>query len=213
MARPRAGPYITSNVRQPTLRQERELKEAAGLCVMRNSLQSSSKASSQSPAQTSSFTSAFVKMMASLLMTMGIVTGEGAMADERLELLEQMAPQRPGMKTEDDYRRFAKERGLPQLAEPTPKDMDRLRSQSQKELRLEEEYSRRNSSNLSNMSDEEILDAIRLKRADSIEPPSVDAREDWPKTPEEFEKKYGRPPQRREEIDFYFDTDDDSIDE
>ena len=135
------------------------------------------------------------------------------MAEERLELLEQMAPQRPGMKTEDDYQRFAKERGLPQAPEPTAKDMDRLRSQSQKELRLEEEYSRRNSSNLSNMSDEEILDAIRLKRADSFEPPSVDAREDWPKTPEEFEKKYGRPPQRREEIDFYFDTDDDSDDE
>jgi hypothetical protein len=177
---------------------------------MRNSLQSSSKASSQSPAQTSSFTFALVKMMASLLMTMGIVTGEGAMADERLELHEQMVPQRPGMKTEDDYQRFVKERGLQQRSEPTPKDMDRLRAESQKELRLEEEYSRRNSSNLSNMSDDEILDAIRLKRADSIEPPSVDAREDWPKTPEEFEKKYGRPPQRREEIDFYFDTDDDS---
>jgi hypothetical protein len=209
MARQRAGPYTEHNVRKPTLREQRELREAAGLCVMRNSPQSSSKASSQNPAQTSSFTFALVKMMASLLMTMGIVTGEGAMADERLELLEQMAPQRPGMKTEDDYRRFAKERGLPQVSEPTPKDMDRLRSQSQKELRLEEEYSRRNSSNLSNMSDEEILDAIRLKRADNFEPPSVDAREDWPKTPEEFEKKYGRPPQRREEIDFYFDTDDD----
>jgi len=210
MARQRAGPYTEHNVWKPTLHGEREQEEAAGLSVMRNSLQSSSKASSQNPTQTSSFTSALVKMMASLLMTMGVVTGEGAMAGERLELLEQMAPQRPGMKTEDDYQRFAKERGLPQAPEPTPKDMDRLRSQSQKELRLEEEYSRRNSSNLSNMSDEEILDAIRLKRADSIEPPSVDALEDWPKTPEEFEKKYGRPPQRREEIDFYFDTDDDS---
>jgi hypothetical protein len=210
MARQRAGPYTEHNVRKPALREQRELEEAAGLCVMRNSLQSSSKASSQSPAQTSSFTFALVKMMASLLMTMGIVTGEGAMADERLELHEQMVPQRPGMKTEDDYQRFVKERGLQQRSEPTPKDMDRLRAESQKELRLEEEYSRRNSSNLSNMSDDEILDAIRLKRADSIEPPSVDAREDWPKTPEEFEKKYGRPPQRREEIDFYFDTDDDS---
>src|SRR5262249_25197419 len=169
MARPRAGPYITSNVRQPTLRQERELKEAAGLCVMRNSLQSSSKASSQCPAQTSSFTLAIVKMMASLLMTMGMVTEEGAMADERLELLEQMAPKRRGMKTEGVYGRSEKERGLPKLAEPPQKDMDRRRSKSKKELRLEEESSRRNSSNLSNMSDEEILDAIRLKRADSIE--------------------------------------------
>jgi hypothetical protein len=208
MAGQRAGPYTEHNVRKPTLREQRELEEAAGLCVMRNPLQSSSKASS--PAQTSSFTCAIVKMMASLLMMMGIVTGEGAMADDLLELHEQMLPQRPGMKTEDDYQRFAKERGLQQRSEPTRNDMDRLRVESQKELRLEEEYSRRNSSNLSNMSDEEILDAIRLKRADSIEPPSVDAREDWPKTPEEFEKKYGRPPQRREEIDFYFDTDDDS---
>jgi hypothetical protein len=87
--------------------------------------------------------------------------------------------------------------------------MDRLRSQSQRELKLEEEYSRRNSSNLSNMTDEEILEAVRLKRDGSIEPPAVDAREDWPKSPEEFEKKYGRPPQRREEVDFYFDNDDD----
>jgi hypothetical protein len=149
-------------------------------------------------------------MMASLLMTMSIVAGDGAIADERSDRLEQMVPQRPGMKTEDDYKRFAQERGLPQRSEPTPKELDRLRSQSRKELKLEEEYSRRNSSNLSTMSDKEILDAIRLNKGGSIEPPSVDAREDWPKTPEEFEKKYGRPPQRREEVDFYFDTDDDT---
>ena len=42
---------------------------------------------------------------------------------------------------------------------------------------------------------------------------SVDAYENWPKSPEEFEKKYGRPPQRREEVDFYFDDDDISQDE
>ena len=138
-----------------------------------------------------------------------LVTADRAVADERSELREQMVPQRPGMKSEEDYRRFVQERGLPQRSEPTPKEMDRLRSQSQKELRLEEEYARRNSSNLSTMSDEDILNAIRLKTGGSIEPPSVDAREDWPKTPEEFEKKYGRPPQRREEVEFYFDPDDD----
>jgi hypothetical protein len=156
------------------------------------------------------FTSAIVKVMASLLMTTSIVTADGAMAAERSDSLEQMVPQRPGMKTEDDYRRFVQERGLPQRSEPTPKELDRLRSQSRKELKLEEEYSRRNSSNLSTMSDQEILDAIRLNKGGSSEPPSVDAREDWPKTPAEFEKKYGRPPQRREEIDFYFDSDDDT---
>ena len=154
------------------------------------------------------FTSAIVKMMASLLMTMSIVTADGAMAES--ERLEQMVPQRPGMKTEDDYRRFVQERGLSQRSEPTPKELDRLRAQSRREIKLEAEYSRRNSSNLSTMSDQEILDAIRLNKGGSSEPPSVDAREDWPKTPEEFEKKYGRPPQRREEIDFYFDTDDDT---
>jgi len=148
-------------------------------------------------------------MMASLVVTMSIVTAGGAIADERLEFLEQMKPQRPGMRTEEDYQRFAQERGLPQRSEPTSKDMDRLRSQSQKELKLEEEYARRNPSNLSTMSDEEILGAIRDKTVRSIEPPSVDAREDWPKSPEEFEKKYGRPPQRREEVEFYFDSDDD----
>jgi hypothetical protein len=154
-------------------------------------------------------TSAIVKMIAGLLVTMSIVTGGGAIADEWLESLERMVPQRPGMRTEEDYRRFAQEHGLPQRAEPTSEDMERLRSQSQRELRLEEEYSRRNASNLSRMSDQEILDAIRDKTQGSIEPPSVDAREDWPKTPEEFEKKYGRPPQRREEVEFYFDSDDD----
>jgi len=153
------------------------------------------------------FVSTIVAMMASLLMTMSIVTGEGAIADERLESVEQM-PQRPGMKTEEDYQRFAKEHGLAQRSEPTTEDMRRLRLDSLKERKLEEEYSRRNPSNLSTMSDEEILDAVRLNKAGSIEPPSVDALEDWPKTPEEFEKKYGRPPQRREEVDFYFDTDD-----
>jgi len=149
-------------------------------------------------------------MLASLLMTLSLVTGDRATADERLELPEQMVPQRPGMKSEEDYQRFVKERGLPQRSEPTAKDMDHLRSQSQKELRLEEEYARRNSSNLSTMSDADILDAIRLKTEGNGEPPSVDAREDWPKTPEEFEKKYGRPPQRREEVEFYFDPDDDT---
>ena len=142
-------------------------------------------------------------------MTMSIVTADGAIADERLEFPEKMVPQRPGMKTEDDYRRFAQERGLPQRSEPTARDMNWLRSQSRKELKLEEEYARRNRSNLSTLSDEEILEAIRLNKGGSLEPPSVDAREDWPKTPAEFEKKYGRPPQRREEIDFYFDSDDD----
>src|SRR5262245_3980761 len=191
--------------------------------AMRNCLRGFKKALSQRPPAPMSgfkrnrlerpqagFTSAIVKMMASLLMTMSIVTADGAMAAERSESPEQMVPQRPGMKTEDDYRRFVQERGLPQRAEPTPKELDRLRAQSRKELKLEEEYSRRNSSNLSTMSDQEILDAIRLNKGGSSEPPSVDAREDWPKTPEEFQKKYGRPPQRREEIDFYFDSDDDT---
>jgi len=153
-----------------------------------------------------------IAMMASVLVTIGIVTADGAMADERPESLEQMVPQRPGMKTEDDYQRFVRERGLPQRSEPTAKDLDWLRSQSRRELKLEEEYSRRNPANLSTMSDAEILDAIRLNKGGSTEPPSVDAREDWPKTPEEFEKKYGRPPQRREEVDFYFDRDDDDTD-
>jgi hypothetical protein len=156
------------------------------------------------------FTSAIVKMVASLLMTMSIVTADGAMAAEQSERLEQMVPQRPGMKTEDDYRRFARERGLPQRSEPAAKDLDWLRAQSRRDLKIEQEYARRNSSNLSRMSDEEILEAIRLGKGGSIEPPSVDAREDWPKTPEEFEKKYGRPPQRREEVEFYFDSDDDT---
>lgn len=199
------------------------MEEAVGLCVMRNSLRGFKKALSQTSLASMSglarsglqhpqggFTSAIVKMMASLLMAMSIVTADGAMADERSERLEQMVPQRPGMKTEDDYQRFARERGLPARSEPTPKELDRLRSQSRKELKLEEEYSRRNASNLKTMSDQEILDAIRLNKGGSTEPPSVDAREDWPKTPEEFEKKYGRPPQRREEIDFYFDSDDDT---
>jgi hypothetical protein len=155
------------------------------------------------------FTPTIAKMMASLLMTISIVTGDGAKADEWTDSLEQMVPQRPGMKTEEDYQRFVQERGLPQRSEPTANDMDRLRAQSLRELKLEEEYSRRNSSKLSNMTDEEILEAIRLKRDGSIEPPPVDAHEDWPKTPEEFEKKYGRPPQRREEVDFYFGDDDD----
>jgi len=148
-------------------------------------------------------------MLASLLMAMSLLTGDRATADDRSELTEQMVPQRPGMKSEEDYQRFAQERGLPQRSEPSLKDMDRLRSQSQRELKLEEEYARRNPSNLSTMSDDEILSAIRDKTVRSIEPPSVDAREDWPKSPEEFKNKYGRPPQRREEVEFYFDSDDD----
>jgi hypothetical protein len=161
----------------------------------------------------SALASAIVQSMAALLMTMSIVTGDRAIAGEPQQLLEQMAPQRPGMKSEQDYQRFEQEHGLPQSSEPTPKHMDRLRAEAFKELRLQEEYSRRNSSNLSAMTDEEILNGVRLKTPMSSEPPPVDAREDWPKSPEEFEKKYGRPPQRREEVDFYFDTDDDDTDE
>ena len=155
--------------------------------------------------------STIVKIVASLLLMLGVVTGGGALADQRLESFDEMVPQRPGMKTEEDYQRFVQEHGLPQRSELTPEDMDRLRSQSQRQLKLEEEYSRRNSSSVSQMSDEEILNAIRLNKNGSYEPPSVDAYEDWPKSPEEFEKKYGRPPQRREEVDFYFDDDDDGI--
>ena len=155
--------------------------------------------------------STIMKIVASLLLTLGVVTGGGALADQRLESFDEMVPQRPGMKTEEDYQRFVQEHGLPQRSELTPEDMDRLRSQSQRQLKLEEEYSRRNSSSVSQMSDEEILNAIRLNKNGSYEPPSVDAYEDWPKSPEEFEKKYGRPPQRREEVDFYFDDDDDGI--
>jgi hypothetical protein len=155
--------------------------------------------------------STIVKIVASLLLMLGVVTGNGALADQRLESFDEMVPQRPGMKTEEDYQRFVQEHGLPQRSELTPEDMDRLRSQSQRQLKLEEEYSRRNSSSVSQMSDEEILNAIRLNKKGSYEPPSVDAYEDWPKSPEEFEKKYGRPPQRREEVDFYFDDDDDGI--
>ena len=154
-------------------------------------------------------TPTIAKMMAGLLMTMGVVTGWEAVADPALESREQMLPQRPGMKTEEDYQRFVQEHGLPQRSEPTPADMDELRAQSLRALKVEEEYSRRNSTSLSHMSDEEILNAIRLKIEGDIEPPSVDAYEDWPKSPEEFEKKYGRPPQRREEMDFYFGGDDD----
>jgi len=177
---------------------------------MRNSLRRPNTTSSWSAlARTGSglqhpqrgFTSA--KVLASLLLTMSLLAAHRASADE------QMVLQRPGMKSEQDYQRFVQERGLPQRSEPTQKELDRLRSQAQKELRLEEEYARRNASNLSKMSDEDILNAIRLKTEGNGEPPSVDAREDWPKTPEEFEKKYGRPPQRREEVEFYFDPDDD----
>jgi hypothetical protein len=155
--------------------------------------------------------STIVRIVASLLLMLGVVTGGGALADQRLESFDEMVPQRPGMKTEEDYQRFVQEHGLPQRSELTPENMDRLRSQSQRQLKLEEEYSRRNSSSVSQMSDEEILNAIRLNKNGSYEPPSVDAYEDWPKSPEEFEKKYGRAPQRREEVDFYFDDDDDGI--
>jgi hypothetical protein len=156
-----------------------------------------------------SFNSTIVNVVVSLLFAMGVVTGGGALADQRLEFLDEMVPQRPGMKTEEDHQRFVQEHGLPQRSELTPEDMDRLRSQSRRELKLEHEYSRRNSSSVSQMTDEEILNAIRLNTDGSYEPPSVDAYENWPKSPEEFEKKYGRPPQRREEVDFYFDDDDD----
>jgi hypothetical protein len=153
--------------------------------------------------------STIVNVVASLLIAMGVVTGGGAAADQRLEFLDELVPQRPGMKTEEDYQRFVQEHGLPQRPELTPEDMDKLRSESRRELKLEEEYSRRNSSGVSQMSDEDILNAIRLNMDGSYEPPSVDAYENWPKSPEEFEKKYGRPPQRREEVDFYFNDDDD----
>src|SRR5262245_15059378 len=110
MAPPRAGPY-TDNMRGRRLFAiKRELEQAAD-CVMRNCLRGSPKALSQA--------STIVKMMASLLMTMSIVTADGAIADERLESPEKMVPQRPGMKTEADYQRFAQERGLPQRSEPT----------------------------------------------------------------------------------------------
>src|SRR5262245_26913883 len=183
----------------------RGFKKTLSQCPLAPSLASSGLQRSQC-----GFTSAIVKMAASLLMAMSIVTADGAMAAEPSERLEQTVPQRPGMKTEDDYRRFARERGLPQRSEPAAKDLDWLRAQSRRDLKLEEEYSRRNPANLSTVSDAEILDAIRLNKGGSTEPPSVDAREDWPKTPEEFEKKYGRPPERREEVDFYFDRDDDT---
>src|SRR5262245_54982055 len=155
------------------------------------------------------FNTAIVKIVTSLLLTICVVTGSDVSADQRLEFLDEMVPQRPGMKTEEDHQRFAQEHGLPQRSELTPEDMDRLRSQSRRELKLEEEYSRRNSSGVSQMSDEEILNAIRLNMDGSYEPPSVDAYENWTKSPDEFDKKYGRPPQRREDMDFYFDDDDD----
>jgi hypothetical protein len=152
--------------------------------------------------------STIMKIVASVLLTLGVVAGGGALADQRLDSFDEMVPQRPGMKTEEDYQRFVQEHGLPQRSELTAEEMDRLRAQSRRQLKLEEEYSRRNSSSASQMSDEEILNAIRLNMDGSYEPPSVDAHEDWPKSPEEFEKKYGRPPQRREEVDFYFGDDD-----
>jgi hypothetical protein len=155
------------------------------------------------------FASTIVKMTASLMITMSVVAGDGAKADERTESLQQMVPQPPGMKTEEDYQRFVQERGLPQRSEPTADDLDRLRAQSQIELKFAVQYARRNSSGLSHLSDEEILNAIRLNTDGSYDPPSVDAREDWPRSPAEFEKKYGRPPQRREEVDFYFADDED----
>ena len=160
-----------------------------------------------------SFNSTIVNVVASLLLAMGVVTGGGALADQRLEFLDEMVPQRPGMKTEEDYQRFVQEHDLPQRSEPTPEGMDRLRSQSLRELKFEQEYSRRNSFSVSQMTDEEILNAIRLNKDGSYEPPSVDAYEDWPRSPEEFERKYGRPPQRREEVDFYFGDDDDMNDD
>jgi len=155
--------------------------------------------------------STVVKIVTVLLLTLGVAN---ASAKQRLEILDDMLPQRPGMKTEQDYRRFVQEHGLPQRSEPTPEDLARLRSQSQRELKLEQEYSRRNSSSVnsssvSQMSDDEILNAIHLDRDGSYEPPSVDAYENWPKSAEEFEEKYGRPPQRWEEVDFYLGDDDD----
>jgi hypothetical protein len=156
-----------------------------------------------------SFNATIVNVVASLLLATGVVAGGGALADQRSDFLDEMVPQRPGMKTEEDHQRFVQEHGLPQHSEPTPEDMERLRAQSRRALKLEEEYSRRNSSSVAQLSDDEILNAIRLNMDGSYEPPSVDAYENWPKSPEEFEKKYGRPPQRREEVDFYFDDDDD----
>src|SRR4051794_41589285 len=97
--------------------------------------------------------STIVKIVAGFLMTISVAD---ASANQRLEFLDEVLPQRPGMKTEEDYQRFVQEHGLPQRSEPTPEDLDRLRSQSRKELKLEEEYSRRNSSSISEMSDDEI---------------------------------------------------------
>ena len=50
--------------------------------------------------------STIVKIVASLLLMLGVVTGGGALADQRLESFDEMVPQRPGMKTEEDYQRF-----------------------------------------------------------------------------------------------------------
>ena len=150
-----------------------------------------------------------VTILSGLLWAVSIHTGGLALADQQSEFLDEMVPQRPGMKTEEDYQRFVQGRGLPQRSEPTARDMDRMRAQSQRELKFAEQYARRNSFGVSHLSDEEILNAIRLNTDGSYEPPSVDAREDWPRSPAEFEEKYGRPPQRREEVDFYFgDVDD-----
>jgi hypothetical protein len=196
-----------------------EQREKPFGCLTRSFLRESKKASSQrlTAAMSGSaksgvhpsarrLNSSIVKIVAVLLLPVGVTN---ASANQRLEILDEVLPQRPGMKTEQDYERFVQEHGLPQRSEPTPEDLDRLRAQSRRELKLEEEYSRRNSSSMSQMSDDEILNAIRLDRDGSYEPPSVDAYENWPKSAEEFEKKYGRPPQRREEVDFYLGDDDD----
>src|SRR5689334_18270988 len=153
-------------------------------CLTRNSLRGFSRASGQSVMPPisglvksglqhpeGSFNSTIVNVVASLLLAMGVVTGGGALADQRLEFLDEMVPQRPGMKTEEDYQGFAQEHDLPQRSEPTAEDLNRLRSQSRRQLKLEQEYSRRNSSTLSTMSDDEILNAIRLDMDGSYEPP------------------------------------------
>src|SRR5947208_2275682 len=101
--------------------------------------------------------STIVQQVVSLMLVFGVVAGRGALADQRLESLDEMVPQRPGMKTGEDYQRFLQEHGLPQRPELTAEEMDRLRAQSRRQLKLEEEYSRRNSSSVSQMSDEEIL--------------------------------------------------------
>src|SRR5215471_11805855 len=91
-------------------------------CLTRNSLRGPSRASSQNVMAPmsglvgsglqhpeGSFNSTIVNVVASLLLAMGVVAGGGALADQRLDFLDEMVPQRPGMKTEEDHQRFVQE--------------------------------------------------------------------------------------------------------